>query len=655
MSLAGENLRMHMTTKLQSPYGVDEWGAGFFAIDARGRLCVRPCRTAREVPILEVMRRCAEEGYTAPLHLRFPQILQTQLASLYHCFDQVIQETAYEGNYRSVFPLKVNPHRAVVEALARAGRGHAFGLEVGSKGELAIALAQDLPPGSWLCINGFKDEEIVRMAVAVSGGDPEIVLVVERLAEVPAILREIQAQGRCPILGLRCRLHSRGSGRWEASGGEAAKFGLGTTALFAAIDQLRAAGVLDRLRVLHYHIGSQITAVRRIKNAVKEAARIYAKLRSRDVPLTTLNVGGGLGVDYDGSGTTSDSSVNYSFQEFANNVVYTVQEVCQEEQVPVPNLVSESGRVLVAHHALLVTNCESRESDIPVDYKPSWNLAAEDVEGIPEGTEEEIPTQLQFLEELAADISVKNFREYYHDALEVRTEILNLFDLGYISLEYRARAEQCFYLVCRAALLYAKQTHYVSDEFRLMEKVFREAYVGNFSVFYSAPDSWAIDQLFPVLPIHRLHETPTQRGILVDLTCDSDGVIDSFIDVREVKEMLELHATGPGQPYLLAIALLGAYQEVMGDHHNLFGRPTEVIVTLEDGEDLPRIEIAHPGETIAEMARLAGYDPQELTRRFKERFHRPADAHGPLPQELYTQMWNTTSYMRGDPEAYGRV
>lgn len=644
---------MATTTKLQSPYGVEEWGAGYFAINGAGHLAVCPYRDGRQVSLIHAMRRCGELGITPPIHFRFPQILETQLGSLYACFDQVIRETGYEGTYRSVFPLKVNPHRAVVEALSRAGRPHAFGLEIGSKGELAIALAQDLPPGSWICINGFKDEQIMRMAVAASGRDPQIVLVVERLAEVPTLLKEIQTQGRSPVIGLRCRLHSRGSGRWEASGGEAAKFGLNTTALFAAIDQLRAANVLDRLQVLHYHVGSQITSVRRIKNAVKEAARIYAKLRSRGVPLTTLNVGGGLGVDYDGSGTTSDSSVNYSFQEFANNVVYTVQEVCAEEAVAMPDLVSESGRVLVAHHALLVTNCESRESDIPVDYKPSWNLAAEDVNGGSEENEEEIPTQLRYLEELAGDISVKNFREYYHDALEVRTEILNLFDLGYISIEYRARADQYFYQICRSALLYARQTRYVSDEFKVMEKAFRETYVGNFSVFYSAPDSWAIEQLFPVLPIHRLHETPTQQGILVDLTCDSDGVIDSFIDVREVKEMLELHATGAGQPYLLALCLLGAYQEVMGDHHNLFGRPPEVIVTL-DGQE-PRLEVFNHGETIAQMARLAGYEPAELSRQFAARFGAAVPGQRFMPERLYEQLWDTTSYMQGDPERYRQL
>ncbi len=658
--------------KTQSPYGVEEWGAGYFAINMRGEMAISPFVDDRQVSLVQVVKQCAEQGLTPPLLIRFPQILQSQLRLLYGCFDAAMDESGYEGHYRSVFPLKVNPNRAVVEGLAAAGRPGAFGLEVGSKGELAIALAQQLPPDSWICINGFKDEQMVRMAVAASGGPTQIVLVLERLAELQVLLEEIPREGPAPLLGLRCRLHSRGSGKWEASSGETSKFGLSAAALLAAADTFDAAGLLPRLQVLHYHIGSQITSVRRIKDAVKEAARVYAKLHTRGVPLTTLNVGGGLGVDYDGSRTPSDSSVNYSFQEFANNVVYTVREVCLEENVPLPHLVSESGRALVAHHTLLITNCESRESDTPVDYLPSPDPAIEDLlssGGNP--TDEDMPTQLAALDEIAREISVKNFREYYHDALEVRTEILTLFDLGFVSLEYKARAEQLFYQVCRQALRHARQTRYISDEFRSLEKAFREKYVGNFSVFYSAPDSWAIGQLFPVLPIHRHNETPTQQGILVDLTCDSDGVIDTFVDVRDVKETLELHAGNNEQPYLLAICLLGAYQEVMGIHHNLFGQPPEVAVYFEEGTT--RIDVLAKGESIAQVARLAGYSPEELTERFLEHQQvmeesevgaaghdeRTAASEVGLQKrtaaDLYKKLWTASSYMDGDPQDYRRL
>jgi arginine decarboxylase len=512
-------------------------------------------------------------------------------------------EFGYKRAYRAVFPMKVNPIRTVVQSLIEAGRPSAFGLEVGSKPELAIALAQRLPEGAWICINGFKDQRLVEMATLATAGPAKIVLVVERLREIPLIVQEARRQGRSPTLGLRCRLHQRGSGRWEASGGETSKFGLGATELLYAIDLLRQEGLLERLEVLHYHIGSQITSVRRIKDAVKEAARIYAKLRKRGAPLSTLNVGGGLGIDYDGSNTPSDSSVNYNMQEFANNVVYTVQEVCAEEEVPVPDLVSESGRALTAHHSLLITNCESRESDVPVDYAVSES---------PMDQDEERPTELLEMEEIARGISIKNFREYYHDALVSRSEIQTLFGLGYLSLERKARAEQQFFEVCRKALGYARQTGFVSDEFRALEKTFRAKYVTNFSVFRSVPDAWAIDQLFPVVPIHRLHETPTETGILVDLTCDSDGVIDKFTDVRDVKEVLELHAGSTEQPYLLAICLLGAYQDVMGDNHNLFGAPAELAVTLHDGA--LDVQVISTGQTVDQLARLAGYDAGEMKR-----------------------------------------
>ncbi|MFH1144917.1 MAG: biosynthetic arginine decarboxylase [Candidatus Eisenbacteria bacterium] len=589
--------------KVQSPYGIDEWGAGYFALGPKGHLLVCPFRDRRSVDLTQIVRIAAREGLTPPLLLRFPQILQTQLRELYRSFDRAREEFGYRPSYRSVYPLKVNPLKSVVQSLIEAGRPHAFGLEVGSKPELSIALSRELPEGSWICINGFKDQALVRMATLATGKRVPVVLVIERLLEVDLVIREARRQGRAPLLGLRCRLFQRGSGRWEASGGETAKFGLGSSELLHAVDALREAGLLAQLKVLHFHIGSQITSVRRIKDAVKEAARIYAKLRQRGAPLSTLNVGGGLGIDYDGSNTPSDSSVNYSLQEFANNVVYTVKEVCDEEEVPLPDLVSESGRALTAYHSLLVTNCESRQSDVPVRFDTDEETGAR-------AEDDDLPTQIQEMASIAREISVKNFREYFHDAIVTRGEILNLFGLGYLSLERKARAEQEFYRVCRKALGYARQTGFVSDEFRVLEKTFRTKYVTNFSVFHSVPDAWAIEQLFPIVPIHRLDEPATELGILVDLTCDSDGVIDSFVDVRDVKEGLELHTTRPASPYLLAICLLGAYQDVMGDHHNLFGRPAEIMVTYH--RQGPRLDTVSRGETIGALAALAGYTADEL-------------------------------------------
>ncbi|MBD3236367.1 MAG: biosynthetic arginine decarboxylase [Candidatus Eisenbacteria bacterium] len=639
---------MARNAKIQSPFGVDEWGAGYFAIGARGHLQVRPGGKHPPADLVVVVRRAMEAGLAPPLLVRFPQILESQLERLYACFDAAMREFDYPRAYRSIYPLKVNPLRPVVQSLVRAGRENAFGLEVGSKPEFAIALAQTLPPGSWICVNGFKDPPLLRLATAMAGGETRIVVVVERRDEIPMIIAESRLQGRAPTLGLRCRLYHRGSGRWEASGGETAKFGLGSAELLYAVDQLRREGLLSQLQVLHFHIGSQITSVRRIKDAVKEAARIYAKLRHRGVPLTTLNVGGGLGIDYDGSGTPSDSSVNYSMQEYANNVVYTVQEVCAEEEVPQPDLVSESGRALTAYHALLITNCESRESDVPIDYLPS------NEDDLEEEEDEEPPAELLEMEEIARGITIKNFREYYHDAVVTRRDILTLFDLGYLSLKKKARAEQHFFEVCRQALAFAQQTGFASDEFRALEKTFRTKYVTNFSVFRSVPDAWAIEQLFPVLPIHHLHEVPTDRGILVDLTCDSDGVIDSFVDVRDVKEVLELHGIRDGQPYLLAICLLGAYQDIIGDHHNLFGRPAEVAVR-STGAGL-EVEPLSRGESLDAIATLAGYAPDALHRAFREGL----DALGSEIQtsealRRYDELWKGHAYLETDRRQLGRV
>jgi len=360
------------------------------------------------------------------------------------------------------------------------------------------------------------------------------------------------------------------------------------------------------------------------------------------VPLRTLNVGGGLGIDYDGSRTPSDSSVNYTEEEFANNVIYTVQEVCRAEKVDLPDLVSESGRMLAAHHSLLITNCESRESDAPVDFLPRPATHQPKRSGDAGSNQDGFPPQLAEMAGIAEEISVKNFREYYHDAVVTRGEVLTLFDLGYLSLEQKATAEKHFYEICRRAIAFAKQTHFVSDEFRVLEKTFRTKYVTNFSVFRSAPDFWAVGHLFPVLPIHRLMEPTSEQGILVDLTCDSDGVIDTFVDAREVKEVLELHAENGHSPYLLAICLLGAYQEVLSNRHNLFGRPAQVAVSLVG--ERPRVEVIARGETIGDLVKQVGYDEKELRSGFDARLPRGGDHTERVSR--YDDFWQGDPYLR---------
>jgi arginine decarboxylase len=413
----------------------------------------------------------------------------------------------------------------------------------------------------------------------------------------------VEQTGQIPTLGLRGRLYSRGSGKWEESGGETSKFGLSTVEIIDCVRALKERGLESYLKMLHFHIGSQITDIRKIKAAVKEASRVYAKIRKMKVPVEYLNVGGGLGIDYDGSKTPSDSSANYTVQEFANDVVYTISDICDTEDVPVPTIVSESGRALTVYHSMVITNAENRADPIAATRLELVNNAE---------TDNPVLTELF---EIARDISVKNFREYYHDAIQQREELFSLFNLGYLGLEDRGRGEALFEEVCERAFRFSKQTNYVSDEFDLLEKALRKKYVANFSVFQSAPDSWSINQLFPVLPIHRLNEYPTERGILVDLTCDSDGQIDHFVDVKDIKETLELHPTTNGGPYYIAICLLGAYQDVMGDFHNLIGTTNEAHVIVDEGGRHHIRKIVR-GNSIEEMVKIAGFDAEELTREF---------------------------------------
>jgi arginine decarboxylase len=362
--------------------------------------------------------------------------------------------------------------------------------------------------------------------------------------------------------------------------------------------------------VLHYHIGSQITSVRRIKDAVKEAARIYAKLRQQGAPLDTLNVGGGLGIDYDGSGTPSDSSVNYTMQEFANNVVYTVQEVCEEEEVPSPALVSESGRALTAHHSLLITNCESRESDVPLDYSP------DEVPGAPEEDAEELPPQLLEMEEIAREISVKNFREYYHDALQLRDELFTLFDLGYADLWNRGRGEELFRAICEKASAFSRKSKRVPEEFETLHEGLADTYVCNFSVFQSVPDSWALDHLFPIVPIQRLSEKPKVHATIADITCDSDGKIDRFVDLKDIKRVLPLHEPS-SQPYYLAVLLIGAYQDIIGDFHNLLGAINEAQILIDERGDWHLAQLTE-GDSVAEALSYVGYDSATLIETYRQ-------------------------------------
>jgi arginine decarboxylase len=592
-------------------YGLDGWSNGYFAISEDGHLLVTPTREpARAIDVYRVIEDLAKRGVKTPVLLRFPQLLEGQVNELAQSFANAIREYNYRERYHPVFPIKVNQQRAVVEGLVRSGWSAGLGLEAGSRPELLAAIALDLSPDALVICNGFKDQDYLRMASTACRLGKQVVVVIEKPFEVDQILEMAAKEPVLFKIGFRIRLQAKGSGMWEKSGGFTSKFGLTTLQLLRGLEKLTASGLRGQLALLHFHIGSQITEIRKVKTAVREAARIYAKVRKLGADVSYLDVGGGLGIDYDGSKTSSDASVNYSVQEYANDVVFGIQEVCDEEHVPPPRIVSESGRMLVAYHAMLVTDVRAavsgQESEPPALT----------------GREAQI---VQDLADAAKKISVKNYREFYHDAIEYRDQMLSLFNLGMLGLEDRAKAEMLFWEIAGKAVRFSKSAKFVADEFQDLESRLHDKYICNFSVFQSLPDHWALDQLFPVIPVHRLNEPPTRKVTLVDITCDSDGMIDKFVDLKDIKDAIEVHDLRPGEPYYLAFVLVGAYQDTMGDMHNLFGRVHEAEVIL-DQRGKAMVRDVRRGEPARDTMACFGYDEAELVEKvstnLRERVHR---------------------------------
>lgn len=596
-----------MTTAIEQTvetYGIENWGAGYFDVNRKGNLIVRPGEgDPRAADVREIIEDLVGRGVPTPILLRFPQLVAAQVRKLQRAFSKSIREFDYQGAHMCVYPMKVNQQRSVVEEYLREGSRYDFGLEAGSKAELYAALSLEQSADSLLVLNGFKDEEFIEMAFAGAKAGKRVVIVVEKLSELGHVLRTADRhEGNAPIIGIRVKLYSKGSGRWEKSGGEAAKFGLTTTELLEVINRLKEAGRIDMLRLLHFHIGSQLTDIKRIKNAMKEAARVYAKIYQMKVPIDLLDVGGGMAVDYDGSKTAFDSSANYNAQEFANDVIYTIKQVCDDENVPHPTIIQESGRFLSAYHAILVTNV-LEEIETVVEPITPFEIEGDDPQIVIE------------LGDLRSTITIKNYREYYHDALEHREELFTLFSLGLISLEDRAKGEVLFWDVCELADRFAQQSKYVPEEFGDLRRLMCVKYLANFSVFRSVPDHWALDQLFPIVPIQSLNKPPTEFATLCDITCDSDGVVDKFVDLHDVKQVLELHKLDADEPYYLAFMLVGAYQEVMGNNHNLFGAPHEAQIHIDEEGYLIKKVIR--GTTVGEAAGRARYERGFLHEGFR--------------------------------------
>jgi arginine decarboxylase len=591
-------------------YGIDNWGADYFGVNRKGNLIVySPDNDNLTADVKEIIDDLRKRGVNTPVLLRFPQLLFGQIRKLQTAFKKSIKEFEYQGGHLCVYPMKVNQNRAVIEEYLREGSRYNFGLEAGSKAELYAALGLEQAKDSLLVLNGFKDRDFVRLAFAGAASGKNVVIVIEKLSELEhtlSIANEVTAENPdtpLPMVGVRVKLYSKGSGKWEKSGGEAAKFGLTTTEILDVIRQLQDAGRIDMLRLLHFHIGSQLTDIKRIKNAMNQPARTYAKIRQIGVPIDYLDVGGGMAVDYDGSRTSFESSANYNAREFANDVIYVIKTVCDDENVPHPTIIQESGRYLSAYHAILVTNIQDEIETIVEDLTP-MEVAHDD------------PQVVKELHDLLETISAKNYREYYHDSLEHREELFTMFNLGLISLEDKGKGEVLFWDICEKADQYAQMKKYISEEFDDLRRLMCAKYLANFSVFRSMPDNWALEQLFPIIPIHKLNKKPTEYATLCDITCDSDGVVDKFVDLHDVKPVLELHKLVKGEPYYLAMMLVGAYQEVMGNNHNLFGVPHEAHIHI--GEDGHIIKKVIYGDTLADSLAHVRFDASQLHDHFRK-------------------------------------
>jgi arginine decarboxylase len=584
-------------------YQVNGWGKGYFCVNTAGHLVVRPdMNPAREIDLFDVVQGLKERELTTPVVVRFSDILAHRLKHLHDAFAQAIAENDYQNRYTAVFPIKVNQQRLVVEEVYRFGRPYGFGLEVGSKPELlsVMGMTADAPDRLIIC-NGFKDDSYLEAAIIATKLGRTIIPVVENFSELPAILRIAEKYAVRPRIGIRVKLASEGSGKWRESAGDKSKFGLFITEILEAVEILREKNMLDCLQLVHCHPGSQLQDIRRVKDAINELAHVYAELKLLGAGLKYIDVGGGLGVDYDGSGTNFHSSMNYTLNEYANDVVYRIANVCNARKIEHPMIVSESGRAIAAHHSVLVFNTlgTSALDQFRVTGKEDQQNGSA------------LPQPVRDLLDAFRTVTERRVVECYHDAQTARDQVLQMFNLGLLSLEHRGLAERLYWATCAKVRDLTRKLDEIPEELEELESILSDIYFCNFSVFQSLPDSWAIDQLFPILPIHRLNERPTRKGVLADITCDSDGKIDRFVSPRDVKKTLELHSITAQDEYYLAAFLVGAYQETLGDLHNLFGDTHVVHVRFHD-DGRWWIEEIVEGDTANKVLEYMEYDVADL-------------------------------------------
>lgn len=586
-------------------YNISRWGAGYFDANDKGHMCVHPYgKGGPVIDFMDLIEDIHEKNIGFPCLVRFQDILRARVEKLVKTFAEVVQREEYEGKYFGVYPIKVNQMREVVEEILDAGASYHFGLEAGSKAELLPVLAMNTDPEALTICNGYKDPDYLKLAMLGRKLDRKIIIVIEKLSELPEIIRVSQEMGVEPLIGIRAKLTTKGTGKWEHSGGDFAKFGLTIPEIIEATEILKQNNLQHILKLFHFHVGSQLNNIRTVKSAITEGARIFAKLVKMGFDIEYFDIGGGLGVDYSGSRKASNSSVNYTLDEYVSSVISILKQICLDEKVKQPHIVSESGRALTAHHSCLI-----------VPIFGSIQIGLSRTEEVPRESKNPIIKRLLQIEQ---GIKPENAVESFHDAGEKKEEALSKFKVGILELEERAQAEAIYWRICHTIAKMTLETEDIPDDFVKLRDQLSDQYLANFSLFQSAPDHWAFEQLFPIVPLHRLTEKPVRETTIVDITCDSDGKIDNFVDKNEGRVSLQLHELKPNEPYYVGMFLMGAYQDIMGDMHNLFGRVNEVHIFCddEDPEDYYMEEIIR-GDRTEEVLQRVQYTPSELVKSVK--------------------------------------
>lgn len=583
-------------------YNINGWGVSYFGINEKGNAYVTPCKDNTQIDLRDVMDELTLRDVSAPVLLRFPDILDNRIEKTASCFEQASKEYDYKGENFIIYPIKVNQMQPVVEEIISHGQKFNLGLEAGSKPELHAVIAVQCQSDSLIICNGYKDQSYIELALLAQKMGKRIFIVVEKLNELDIIAKAAKKIGVRPNIGIRIKLASSGSGKWEESGGDASKFGLNSSELLVALKMLEEKGLKDCVHLIHFHIGSQITKIRRIQTALREAAQYYINLHKMGYNVTFVDCGGGLGVDYDGTrSSNSESSVNYSIQEYVNDCVYTFVEAADKNAIAHPNIITESGRSLSAHHSVLVIDVLETASvpQMPEEFEPSEN-------------DHQLVKDLY---EIWDNLTPRNMLEDWHDAEQIRDEALDLFSHGIVDLQTRAEIESMYWSVCHEINILTKSLKHIPEELRNLDKLLADKYFCNFSLFQSLPDSWAIDQLFPIMPIQRLSEQPKRNATLQDITCDSDGKITNFVTSRNISHVLPIHSLKKNEPYYLGVFLAGAYQEILGDLHNLFGDTNAVHISVKNGKY--HIDQIFDGETVADVLDYVQYNPKKLVRQLE--------------------------------------